>query len=272
MARKQARKRKPKKKSVELRMPRINWGRILKPLFAVALVLITYDLSSRMLERPVKSIEVMGPMQRVSVVEIEDVIESEIEAGFFASDLTQMRGRIQSLQWIDQAAVARRWPNRIAISVTEQIPAAVWGESGLMNVRGELFVQTGAQHMPAELPRLSGPEHRSAEVARRYLDIRRRLVPAGIDVKRVSVNARGSWEITLSNGINVRLGRRSVDERTELLVSVVADIVTARAAEIDFVDMRYSSGFTIGWKDGALSNPVDPEAARAEMLASSGVN
>ncbi len=271
MARKQARKRKPQKKSVELSMPRINWGRIVKPLFAVALVALTYDLSSRMLERPVKSIEVTGPMQRVSVVEIEDVIESEIEAGFFASDLSRMREMIQSLQWIDQAAVARRWPDRIAISVTEQVPAAVWGESGLMNTRGELFVDAGAQHMPAELPRLSGPEHRSAEVARRYLDIRRRLVPAGIDVKRVSVDARGAWEITLSNGISVRLGRRDVDERTELLVSVVADIVTARAADIEFVDMRYSSGFTIGWKEGSPSNPVDPEEARKEMLASSGM-
>ena len=272
MARKQARKRKPQKKPVEFRLPRIHWGRILKPLFAVGLVLLTYDVSSRIFERPVKSIEISGPMQRVSVVEIEDVIEPEIEAGFFASDLRSMRETIQSLQWIDQAAVARRWPDRIAISVTEQVPAAVWGESGLMNVRGELFVDSGAQHMPAELPRLSGPEHRSSEVAQRYLDIRRRLIPAGIDVKRVALDARGAWELTLSNGIDVRLGRRDVDERTDLLVSVVADIVAARAADIDFVDMRYSSGFTLGWKEGSRSNPVDPEEARREMLASSGMN
>ncbi|MDJ0917233.1 MAG: cell division protein FtsQ/DivIB [Woeseiaceae bacterium] len=272
MARKQARKRKPQKKRVELKMPRVNWGRILKPVFAVALVLITYDLSTRLLERPVKSIEIMGPMQRVSVLEIEDAIEPEIEAGFFASDLERMRERIQSLQWIDQAAVARRWPNRIAISVTEQVPAAVWGESGLMNVRGELFVDNGAQHMPAELPRLSGPDHRAVEVARRYLDIRRRLVPAGIDVKRVSVDARGAWEVTLSNGINVRLGRRDVDERTELLVTAVADFVTVRGADIEFVDVRYDSGFSIGWKDDSRPDPTNPGAAREAMLASSGVN
>ena len=141
-----------------------------------------------------------------------------------------------------------------------------------MNVRGELFVDNGAQHTPAELPRLSGPEHRAAEVARRYLDIRQKLVPAGIDVKRVSVDARGAWEVTLSNGIDVRLGRRNVDERTELLVTAIADFVTARAADIDFVDVRYGSGFSIGWKDGSQPTPTDPEEARDAMLASSGMN
>lgn len=268
MARKQARKRKPRKAPRQL--PRIRWGIVLKPLFAVAVVATTYELSSRLLERPVQSIEISGPMQRVSVVEIEDAIDPELEAGFFGSDLSRMREKIQSLQWIDQAAVARRWPNRIAISVTEQTPAAVWGESGLMNVRGELFVESGAQHAPAELPRLSGPPERAAEVARRYLDLRARLVPAGIDVTRVALDARGAWDVTLSNGIEVRLGRRDVDDRMALLVGTVAELITARAADINFIDLRYSSGFTVGWKNDAGSPGVDPDDAVEEMLALSG--
>ena len=150
-ARKQARKRKPARKP----LPTIKVGRILTPLFAVAIVFLTYELSSRLLERQVQAVEISGPMQRVSAVEIEGAIREQLQVGFFSADLTLMRHRVQDLQWIDQAAVARRWPNRIAISVSEQTPAAVWGESGLMNVRGELFVTDKAEHMPAELPRLS---------------------------------------------------------------------------------------------------------------------
>lgn len=271
MARKQARKRKPQTRK-NISLPKINVGRILKPIFAVALLFLVYDLSGRLLERPVEAIEVSGPMQRVSVVEIEDAIDDELEAGFFSSNLSRMRDSIQALQWIDQAVVARRWPNRIAISVTEQTPAAIWGESGLMNVRGELFVDAGAQHVPAELPRLSGPEDRASDVARRYLDVKARLVPAGIDVRRVALDARGAWEMTLSNGINVRLGRRDTDERTDLLVGVVADIVAGRAADIEFVDLRYSSGFTIGWKEGASPVTEDPDQTTEKMLASWGTN
>ena len=87
-----------------------------------------------------------------------------------------------------------------SIVVTEQVPAAIWGESGLLNTRGELFVAE-ARHVPAELPRLSGPEGSSNDVARRYLAVREQLIPVGLDLRSVHLDARGSWLMTLGNGI-----------------------------------------------------------------------
>ena len=113
-----------------------------------------------------------------------------------------------------------------------------------------------ARHVPAELPRLSGPDERSADVAARYLDVRDQLIPLVLDLLRVQLDARGSWQMTLNNGIDVRLGRRDVAERTDLYLDVVADIITGRAADIEYVDMRYSNGFTIGWNNGSRT-PVD---------------
>jgi len=252
-------------------MPRIRVGRIVTPLVAVGIVVATYQLSLTLLDRPISSIQINGPFQRVSALQIEEAISDEIDAGFVGADLDRIQGRIVALPWIDQARVARRWPSRIAITVTEQVPAAIWGQRGLLNTRGELFV-TEARHPPAELPRLSGPDEQSAEVAKRYLDVRDRLIPIGLDLQRVHVDARGSWDMTLQNGIEVRLGRRDVAERTELFLRVVADIVTSRAKEIDYVDMRYGNGFTIGW-NGGTATPV-PEQRRSErdMLAARGKN
>jgi cell division protein FtsQ len=222
MARKQARRRK-QKKAGRLRMPSI-------------------PIARRLLDRPIESIAVNGPFQRVTPLQIEEAISGDLESGFFGADVGLMQEKIQGLAWIDRATVARRWPDRIAIGVTEQVPAAIWGESGLLNVRGELFV-TEARHIPAELPRLSGPNDRSDEVARRYL------------------------AITLTNGVEIRLGRRDVDERTSLFLDVVANIITGRAADIDYVDMRYSNGFTIGWNDGATTPTTEPEKDDEALLA-----
>ncbi|MDH3615090.1 MAG: cell division protein FtsQ/DivIB, partial [Gammaproteobacteria bacterium] len=163
------------------------------------------------------------------------------------------------------------WPSRISITVTEQVPAAIWGESGLLNTRGELFVAE-ARHPPAELPRLSGPDDRSAEVARRYLSVRDQLIPTGLDLRRVHLDARGSWEMTLNNGIEVRLGRRNVTERTDLFLNVVTDIITGHSKEIDYVDMRYGNGFTIGWNGGATAPLGEPEQAEQGMLAARGTD
>ena len=136
--------------------------------------------------------------------------------------------------------------------------------------RGELFV-ADVRHVPVELPRLSGPTKSSAPVvAARYLSVRERLIPAGLDLIRVHLDGRGSWEMTLHNGIEVRLGRKDVANRTELFLDVVADIITGRAQEIDYIDMRYGNGFTIGWKGGAEESSDDSGRTKREMLVAAG--
>jgi len=235
-------------------------------LFAVAVIWISYQFSAELLDQPITSITVEGPFQRVTALQIEEAISDELGAGFFSADLAAIRHRVVALAWIDEAVVARRWPGTLEIAVTEQVPAAIWGERGLLNTRGELFV-TDARHIPAELPRLAGPDGQSSVVAQRYLDMRERLIPLGLDLRAVELDARGAWSLTLSSGVEVRLGRRDVDGRTDLFLDVAANIIASREAEIRFVDMRYSNGFTIGWKDGARSPVLPSDTNEGGMVA-----
>ena len=95
-----------------------------------------------------------------------------------------------------------------------------------------------------------------------YLEVRERLIPLGLNLRAVDLDARGAWQLTLQDGIDIRLGRRDIEERTDLFLVVVADMVSSREADIDFVDMRYNNGFTIGWKKG-----IDPAKPRASRLS-----
>ncbi len=268
MARRQAKRRKPRTMP-RFRRPRVSMRFLLTPLVAGAVVLATYELSAHMLDRPIRSIEIQGPLQRVSALQIEAAVSDELDRGFVTADLDGMRRRIAALAWVDAVTVARRWPSRIRIVVTEQIPAAIWGDTGLLNVRGELFVSK-ARHIPAELPRLSGPEDRATDVASRYLAVRDRLIPLGLDLRSIRLDARGAWEMTLGNGVEVRLGRRDVRERTDVFLDIVADIITSRAEDINYVDMRYSNGFAIGWKDGLKTPVTDPQNPGDAMVALQG--
>jgi cell division protein FtsQ len=265
MTRKQARRRKPQKER-RIKLPTIRIGLIVAPVAAMAIVVGTYFLSASMLDQQIRSIEINGPFQRVTALAIEEAISDDLEQGFVSADLDVIRERIAALPWVDQASVARRWPSRLFITVTEQVPAAIWVDTGLLNVRGELFL-TEARHIPAELPRLSGPTDRAADVAKRYLAVREQLIPLGLDLRRVHLDPRGAWDMTLANGVEVRLGRRDVEGRTELFLAIVADIITGRAADIDYVDMRYSNGFTIGWNGGARTPVPQPEEDSDELLA-----
>jgi cell division protein FtsQ len=266
MKRKQAKRRKTSK-ARQWRMPSLPIARITRLALAVSIVVLSYHFTSQAFDQPIRAITIEGPFQRVSALQIEEAVSDELSEGFLNANLSVIQERIVALPWIDQANVVRRWPGTLEISVTEQVPAACWGESGLLNTRGELFV-TDARHVPAELPRLSGPEGRSSEVAKKYLSVRERWIPIGLDLRRVHMDARGAWEMTLQNGVEVRLGRREVEDRTELFLDVVANIVSSREADIEFVDMRYGNGFTIGWKkDASPDEQIDAGPMSQEMLA-----
>jgi cell division protein FtsQ len=265
MVRKQAKRRK-QKKAPKFQIPAFPFKRLSALFVAGAIIFLSYQFSVEMLDQPISAITVDGTFQRVSALQIEEAISDELGTGFFSANLNRIRNRVVDLAWVDQATVARRWPGKLVISVTEQVPAAIWGERGLLNTRGDLFV-SDARHVPAELPRLSGPEGQSSVVAQRYLAMREKLIPFGLDLRQVHLDARGAWQMKLSNGVDIRLGRRDVDARAALFLDVAANIISSREAEIDFVDMRYSNGFTIGWKNGSRSPIAEPQTGDTGMVA-----
>ena len=156
-------------------------------------------------------------------------------------------------------SVQRRWPNSLHVTVVEETAAARWGNSGLLNTRGQLFVRE-ATHVPAELPRLSGPEGTESQVAQRYLSAQGRMLEAGMRIAALRLDERGAWEMDLDSGVTVRLGRREVDERLDRFIRTASQVISHRLNDITYVDMRYSNGFAIGWRS-ALATPAPAKRA-----------
>jgi cell division protein FtsQ len=208
------------------------------------------------LDRPVRVISIDGSFQRVSPGQIEKAVAPFANQGFMSADLADIQRAVETLPWVDHVRIARRWPNSLRVTVIEQTAAARWGESGLLNTRGELFVRT-ATHVPAELPHLSGPEGTESQVAQRYLAAQGRMLEAGMRIAAVRLDERGAWEMDLDSGVTVRLGRRDVEERFERFIHTASQVIAHRLTEISYVDMRYSNGFAIGWRNqGPASGPA----------------
>jgi cell division protein FtsQ len=138
----------------------------------------------------------------------------------------------------------------LQVSVIEQVAVARWRENGLLNMRGELFARE-TRYVPPELAQLSGPDGKENVVAQQYMATQGRLVEAGMRLTALRLDERGAWEIDLSNGVTVRLGRRQVQERFDTFMNTAIKLVSQRADDIAYVDMRYTNGFAIGWRGNA---------------------
>lgn len=215
------------------------------------------------LDRPIAQVQVGGQFQRVAPVQIEAAVAPFRGAGFLSVDMDALRTALEKIPWVDRVRVERRWPKSVQVMITEHVAAARWGEDGLMNTRGELFL-SHTSHIPPELPQLIGPEGTEDQVAKLYLESYPRLLAVGMRLAKVELDPRGAWALTLDNGVQVRLGRQDVQERLERFLRVASPMVASRGSAVSYVDLRYSNGFSVGW------NPVTRVAHFLKDLTSDG--
>jgi cell division protein FtsQ len=208
-----------------------------------------------LLDRPIRAISMDGSFQRVTPGQIEKAVAPFTGAGFLSADLDRIQRAVESVPWVDHARVQRRFPNSLHVAVVEETAAARWGQSGLLNTRGQLFVRE-ATHVPAELPRLSGPDGTESLVAQRYLATQGRMLEAGMRIAALRLDERGAWEMDLDSGVTVRLGRRDVEERLDRFIRTASQVIAHRLSDITYVDMRYSNGFAIGWRGQPAPTPA----------------
>lgn len=211
------------------------------------------------LDRPIQHAEISGKFAQVSRVQIEQALEPFAHAGFVSINLGAVKSSVESIRWIDHARIERAWPDGLRVAVTEQVAVARWNDLGtdvvgLLNTRGELFLPA-AREVPADLPQLTGPAGTESDVAKLYLETFPRLLTVGLRLERVLLDARGAWTLSLSNGVEVRLGRQDIDARLERFISAASPVIATRNGEVAYVDMRYSNGFAIGWARGGANAP-----------------
>jgi cell division protein FtsQ len=250
-------KNRRKQNERRLRLPRINWRRWGIAAAIVVALLAGVAALSMVLDQPIQRILISGSFQRVSPGDVERAVKDKVRtAGLVSVDLDAVRSAVAQLPWVDTVSVQRAWPRALSVTVVEQVAAARWGENGLLNTRGELFA-SAATHIPPELARLSGPPGTQGVVAARFLAAQGRLVEAGLHLTALRLDERGAWELDLADGITVRLGSRQVDARFERFMITAVKLITQRADDIGYVDMRYSNGFAIGWKAGGARRGGD---------------
>lgn len=240
------RKSAPKKPRVTL--PSVNWRRVVGVLAAACVTAAVYVSTLWLMDRPITAVSVQGPFERVSAIQLEEVLAQHLHHGFLSTDLGKIQRAAVTLPWVATASVQRRWPGTLVVLVTEQQPAACWGDDGLLNQAGELFVQ-GEARAPAELPRLNGPVGTERRVAAMYFSIETQLEQRGFAALSLDLDERGAWTFRLNNGVVVRLGADAVERRIARFFHAIDNGVSVSSEQVAYVDMRYTHGFAIGWRE-----------------------
>ena len=220
-------------------------------LVALALGLLAYAGARVLVDSSafqLRSIVVEGSLERVERREIVDALQGRVRGTFFTVDLESVRSLLEDIPWVRHAELRRMWPDRLEVRIEEQVALARWGQGKkmqLVNPQGELFPGRSDESLPV----LAGPAGTESEVAERFLVFRNLLTPLGVEPQQVLLSSRMAWQLRLSNGLTIQLGRDSdkdrVEDRLARFVSVYPQTVGGLRHRVDYVDLRYPNGFAV---------------------------
>ena len=233
-------------------------------LVALALALVLYAGGSLLVKSPafpLRSIQVLGELQHVARMQIVDALQGRVSGTFFSVELEEIRQLFQGIAWVRRAEVRRLWPDRLEVRLEEHVALARWGQQPgdhLVNVQGEPFIGV----TDAELPVFAGPAGTEREVARRYALYRDLLAPLGLEPRQVLLSTRYAWQLRLSNGLTVQLGRDSdkdpLQQRLARFVEAYPRALGSLSRRLEYVDLRYPNGFALRVPEIAKSDPPKP--------------
>lgn len=195
---------------------------------------------------PLRSVQVEGEFRKLNAEQLQKAVAGVVQGGFFTVNVDAVRRTAEALPWVASATVRRVWPDTLQLHVVEQRAAARWGDTGLLNMNGQLFVPDAAS-IPPHLPQLSGPEELRRRVMETYIAMTAALAPIGLHVAELQVDQRRAWLLRLDSGAELRLGKDNTLGRLGRFVRVYPSVFAPREAELKTVDLRYSNGFAVRW-------------------------
>lgn len=241
------------------KLPQIKIGGPIAGLAAAVLAAAVVALALPQ-DAPLTQLQVRGPLVKVRPEDVRAAADLEPGASFFQADVARVRDAVGDLPWVARASVERVWPGSIMVRVWEREAYARWNEDGLLDTDSRAFVPRAAE-IPTGLPRLGGVAGHEAEVAAAWKRLAPPLADTPLRLTGLVIDARGEWTAQAANGIELRLGADAPDRHLAMLTGVVQRTLGGRWGDVQYIDLRYTNGFAVGWAKPQLQPPATKAAA-----------
>jgi len=197
---------------------------------------------------PIKTISIESKIVNSNKMDIFKISKEYLSSkSFFNFKIDTLKEEIEKIEWIRSANIRRSYPSEVKIFVEEHMPIVIWNEKSYLNKFGEIFF---IKEINKDLPRLQSSDDRNLIMFNYFSLFSKNLSNNGISdkIERIEENEIRSLSVFLSSGIIIRFGSKDVKDKLIMFFKVYKTLNTRDLNRIRYIDMRYSNGFSIGWK------------------------
>jgi cell division protein FtsQ len=197
---------------------------------------------------PLTKIKISGEFHHINAATVQKLVVPYLQQGFFGVNTTALQDELQQIPWVSTVAVERSWPNALRITIAEHQPMAHWNGNALVNTQGQVFSPADANAQQS-LPYFVGPLGQQILMLKTYQSLNAGLQPLSLTIKQLYLTDRHAWQLQLNNGIIVNIGNQDILVRLKRFTTIYQKLFAERADNVAYVDMRYSNGIAVKWKD-----------------------
>ncbi|MGQ0699141.1 MAG: cell division protein FtsQ/DivIB [Panacagrimonas sp.] len=208
-------------------------------------------------DAPLTQLEVRGDFQHLRPEDVRTAAQAFSASSFFSADLDGLRDSVAALPWVARVRAERRWPGAVSVRVWEREAFARWNDNALLDAEARAF-SPRASDVPIGLPHLGGVAGHEAEVADTWQRIAPQLQNTALALEGLAMDARGEWTARATNDIELRFGRALPDERMPTLIDVTLRTLDGRWGQVQYIDLRYTNGFAVGWREAEVAKETKP--------------
>ena len=202
--------------------------------------------------------------------QIFDALALGVGGSIFGFDAAGARDRLVDLPWIKDVAIRKLYPGKLTVAVAEKRAVAVWQHKDRLTVvdsSGAEIAKFGIADLLndrfSHLPHLVGQG--APETASEIIPLVGRYPALAGRVGSYVRIADRRWDLTLTNGMRIRLPHKGVPARLKYLAQLaVEDRLLER--EVDVVDMRLDDRVVFRLQPAAAKTRAELVSARLKAM------
>jgi cell division protein FtsQ len=195
---------------------------------------------------PIQTVHIEASYQHLSHKQLQSILEPYVQHSFFTIPMRKLTHDFNAIDRIKRVRIEREWPSTLIIFLEEKQAIARWNQM-LLTDNGQTFTPLDADEA-SELPQLLGPDAMRNEVLAQYKKMSKILSANGLSASMIRLRNNFAWEVTLREGVLLRLGKVDVNKRLQRFSTHYSSLSGKKSALLKSVDLRYPKGMAVEWK------------------------
>ena len=225
-----------------------NFFFILSIAILIGIYLNIKNIDDRDIYFPIKNISIESIIININKDDVFEKSKNYLDSkSFFNFKINILKKEIEEVPWVKSADIRRVYPGEIKIYIEEHIPIAIWNNESYMNNIGDIFF---VNDIKKNLPIISSNQSGN-KIMFEYFSLLLKYISDenfDIKIKKIEENDIRSLSAYLSSGIIVKFGSKDIKDKIHTFIKLYKTLNSSDLEKIGYIDMRYSNGFSIGWK------------------------